>query len=597
MHFLVMHFLVVLPCTTACLSRVAAQDAKPAAAPAQKITYDEHVRPILREHCFSCHSADKQESDLALDTYQKAMAGGSSGEVVIAGDLGSSRLWALVSHMEEPKMPPRQDRLAAAKLDLISKWIEQGAPENARSQVTIKKNPLASAVVSSIGRPSGPIAMPTGLVKQPVLHTQRPGQITALAASPWAPLVAVAGQKQVSLYQSDTGELIGILPFPEGIPYVLRFSRNGSLLLAGGGRGGQSGCVVLYDVASGRRIAKIGDELDAVLAADINSTHTLVALGGPNRVVRIYSVQSGEVVHEIRKHTDWIYAAEFSPDGKLLATADRGGGLFVWEAETARESLMLRGHTGAVFDVSWRPDSQMFASSGEDGTIKLWGLSEGPAVKSWNAHAAGAFCVRYAHDGRLVSSGRDNAVKTWTADGAAQKSFPAFAEAALRCAFTHDGQRVVGGDWLGNVKLWNAEKATELGSLVANPPTLEMRIAAAKADLVAKEGLASEAAKELEAALKELDQLSDAKSDAEAKVAAKRQASEAAAAAVEAAKVVLDNAEADKRAFDERAAKLAAAADEAAKKAAAAEAALAEAQAAAAAASAEQKAFADAYAK
>src|ERR1051325_8028539 len=78
------------------------QDAKPPAAAAPKITYDEHVRPILREHCFSCHSADKQESGLQLDSYKKAMAGGSSGEVVLPGDLASSRLWVLISHAEEP---------------------------------------------------------------------------------------------------------------------------------------------------------------------------------------------------------------------------------------------------------------------------------------------------------------------------------------------------------------------------------------------------------------------------------------------------------------------------------------------------------------
>src|SRR5687767_7375766 len=106
-----------------------AQEAKPAAPAMPKITYDDHVRPVLREHCFSCHSADKQESGLALDTYQKVMAGGSSGEVVVPGDLGISRLWVLVSHLEEPKMPPKQDKLAAAKLDLIQKWIEAGAPE------------------------------------------------------------------------------------------------------------------------------------------------------------------------------------------------------------------------------------------------------------------------------------------------------------------------------------------------------------------------------------------------------------------------------------------------------------------------------------
>src|SRR6185295_19015939 len=136
------------------------QDAKTAPASAPKITYDEHVRPIFREHCFSCHSADKQESGLALDSYAKAMAGGSSGEVVLAGDLASSRLWALVSHAEEPKMPPKADKLAAAKLDILSKWIEQGAPENAGSKVVLKNNPLSAVTTSTTGKPDGPVAMP-----------------------------------------------------------------------------------------------------------------------------------------------------------------------------------------------------------------------------------------------------------------------------------------------------------------------------------------------------------------------------------------------------------------------------------------------------
>src|SRR3954468_3000354 len=186
-----------------------AQEAKPAVT-APKITYDEHVRPIFREHCFSCHSADKQESGLALDSYQKALAGGSSGEVVLAGDLGSSRLWALVSHAEEPKMPPKQDKLAAAKLDILSKWIEQGAPENAGSKVVLKKSPLAAIAAAAIGKPEGPAAMPVGLLKQPVVYTKRPGQTTAIATSPWAPLAAVAGQKQVALYNTESGELLGI---------------------------------------------------------------------------------------------------------------------------------------------------------------------------------------------------------------------------------------------------------------------------------------------------------------------------------------------------------------------------------------------------
>jgi hypothetical protein len=50
--------------------------------------------------------------------------------------------------------------------------------------------------------------------------------VTALAASPWAPLVAIGGQKQIVLYNTETLQPIGVLPFPEGFPTIIRFSRN-----------------------------------------------------------------------------------------------------------------------------------------------------------------------------------------------------------------------------------------------------------------------------------------------------------------------------------------------------------------------------------
>ena len=84
-----------------------AADEKPAGK-TEKITYDGHVRPIFRENCFSCHNQDDANGGLALDTYPKVMEGGSGGEVVVGGDLDNSRLWALVSHQEEPNMPEPQ---------------------------------------------------------------------------------------------------------------------------------------------------------------------------------------------------------------------------------------------------------------------------------------------------------------------------------------------------------------------------------------------------------------------------------------------------------------------------------------------------------
>ena len=209
----------------------AAQDAP------TKVTYDDHIRPIFRQHCLKCHNLDKAESDLALDSYAATMEGGAGGEVFAGDDLGGSRLWALVNHDEEPYMPPEQDRLPADQLALIQRWIEGGLLENSGSTAIKKKTSGVAFTGAGGGKPEGEPAMPSGLWKQPIVYSERPAAVTALAASPWAPLIAVAGQRQISLYHSDTAQLLGVLSFPEGIPYVLRFSHNGTLLLAGGGRG------------------------------------------------------------------------------------------------------------------------------------------------------------------------------------------------------------------------------------------------------------------------------------------------------------------------------------------------------------------------
>lgn len=34
-----------------------------------KTTYTDHVRPILREYCFSCHNQNKAQNDLKVDSY------------------------------------------------------------------------------------------------------------------------------------------------------------------------------------------------------------------------------------------------------------------------------------------------------------------------------------------------------------------------------------------------------------------------------------------------------------------------------------------------------------------------------------------------
>src|SRR5258708_20489202 len=218
-------------------------------------------------------------------------------------------------------MPLNMPKIPDAEIAVIRDWIQQGLFETASST---PRGPVIKAPTefkgSDLNRPSDAPAMPASLAALPAVTTARAHPVTALAASPWAPLIAVAEHERIAFYNLADRTPAGELAFPEGVPYLLRFSRDGSRLLAAGGKGVQSGHAVLFDVRTGARLAVIGDEPTIVLGADISADGKLVAIGGPSRVVKVFSVASGKQVYEIKKHTDWITAMEVSPDNATIAT-------------------------------------------------------------------------------------------------------------------------------------------------------------------------------------------------------------------------------------------------------------------------------------
>ena len=448
------------------------------------ISYENEIKPIFREHCMGCHNADKRKGGLALDTYAATIEGGSSGEVVYEGDAESSRLYQLVNHDDGPEMPPQQDPIADAKRELIKRWISEGLAEQSGTAKKAQKKVALSFQPIESGDSLGP--MPNGLSQQPFVVTERAAAVAALATSLRAPLLAVGGQQQVAIYRSDTTELLGVVPFPEGNPHVVRFSRDGSLLVIGGGRGANNGHVALHNVSDGERLIRIGDELDVVLTADIDNSLSYVVLGGPSKTAKIFDARTGDELHRITKHTDWVTATEFSPDGKFLATADRAGGLIVWEATTAREYQVFEGHKSCITQISWRADSKVFATGAEEGNIRIWNPEKVKPVRNF-AHGGGVTSLQMTSDGGLVSGGRDRRVKRWDGNGKQQTAYEPAADMITQVTMTNDRTRVFAGDWTGAVRIFETDNAKHVLKLSANPPTLESRLEKAKARLAAEQ--------------------------------------------------------------------------------------------------------------
>lgn len=471
-----------------------------------KLTFVDQAQSIFQARCAACHNPDKKSGGLDLSTYLNLMEGGASGTSIEPGDPEGSYLFSLVTHEEEPHMPPGSARIPDAEIETLKRWIAGGALETKTSKARTKKKTIGAAAGSSMERPAL-VALPPRLPLEPALVTPKPGCVHSLATSPWAPIVALTAPRQILLYHTAHLQLVGVLAYPEGQPNVVRFSRNGQLLLAAGGRDGASGKVVIWDVASGERIAEVGNEADTVLAADISADHTLVALGGPQKVVRVYSTQDGSLRYEIRKHTEWITALAFSPDGVLLASGDRNGGTFVWEAPSGNPYLELKGHTERITDLSWRWDSNLLASASQDTTIRLWELENGGQVKSWGAHGGGVTAIQFNRAGNLASTGRDRVPKIWNQNGEALKQFTALSELGTAVAFCNETHRLVAGDWLGQVQVFNEADGAVLGGLNPNPPTLASRLQAAQTGLAQAAAAHEPVAAEVAALQKTFDEL------------------------------------------------------------------------------------------
>lgn len=453
------------------------------AAAQDRITYQDHIRPIFENRCLTCHNPDKKRGDLDLATYGGVMQGGSGGAAVEAGDPAASKLWQVVAHVAEPVMPPKSDKIPQGEIDLIAKWIEGGVLDTASSKARVKKK--ASVAMTAPGaaqKPEGPPPMPEHLLLDPVVTPARPNAVTAMAHSPWAPLLAVGAPRQVLLFHSTTGELLGVLPFPEnGSVETLSFTRNGAMLLAGGGIPGKKGVVVVWEVKTGKEVVRLdtGDEHDVILAADISADLSRVATGGPGRRVRIYDTSTQQCLVTIKKHTDWVTALAFSPDGVLLATGDRNGGLYVWESGSGNEFYTLKGHDKMIASLAWRPDSNVLAAGSEDGNWTWWEMMGGTRIKRTASHG-GVLALGFGPDGRLVSGGRDGHARLWDANGNQRRDWtPAGGGMILRALFNHDGTRVVTGSWTGELASWSVEKPDEPPVIFkANPPSIETRLAA-----------------------------------------------------------------------------------------------------------------------
>jgi hypothetical protein len=103
------------------------------AAAEQVEFFENKVRPLLVEHCYSCHSAEaeakgKLKAGLRMDSLEGLKKGGDSGPALTPGDPAKSLIVEAMNYRNEDMAMPPKAKLDDAQIQILTEWVQMGAP-------------------------------------------------------------------------------------------------------------------------------------------------------------------------------------------------------------------------------------------------------------------------------------------------------------------------------------------------------------------------------------------------------------------------------------------------------------------------------------
>lgn len=114
--------------------------------------FEKHIRPVLVERCYKCHSAqsEKLKGGLRLDSPDGVLKGGENGPVIVPGHPEKSRLIEAIGYQNEDLQmpPPKQGKLSESQIADFVAWVKMGVPDPRTNGVA------SSTVASAITQPA-----------------------------------------------------------------------------------------------------------------------------------------------------------------------------------------------------------------------------------------------------------------------------------------------------------------------------------------------------------------------------------------------------------------------------------------------------------
>ena len=279
------------------------------------VSYYRDVRPVFQQHCQGCHQPAKPLGGFVMTSHADLLKKGDRDlPGVVPGQPAKSFLVEQISPKpgHKPEMPKGKDSLPAKDVELVRRWIREGAkddtPATARDVVDAE-HPPAYAL---------------------------PPVIPSIAYSSDGTLLAVAGYHEVLLCKADGSGLAGRLVGLSERVQSVAFSPDGKLLAAAGGNPGRFGEVQVWDVAKKKLKLSVPVTFDTLYGVSWSHDGTKIAFGCADNTLRAVDATSGKQILFQGAHNDWVLGTVFSKDSTYLVSVSRDRTTKLTEVATQR---------------------------------------------------------------------------------------------------------------------------------------------------------------------------------------------------------------------------------------------------------------------
>jgi eukaryotic-like serine/threonine-protein kinase len=130
--------------------------------------------------------------------------------------------------------------------------------------------------------------------------------------------------------------------------------------------------ISVWDSDSGQLQRNFKEHPERVYNISFNHTGDLIATGDRSGTIIVWDPSTGKRRETLAGHTDRAYACCFTPDSRRLASCSRDGTVRWWDLTTSRELYVMKGDWGALEWITMSPDGWILAAINEARELRVW---------------------------------------------------------------------------------------------------------------------------------------------------------------------------------------------------------------------------------